>query len=215
MSHAEATAPVGLVPALRSGGADVLRLAVAQALAGTNSASCTQPVPSSATRLPRARRSRLCGLSQDSSNLGLQRHIIAMYAPSFFTGRLITRFGAPRVVATGLALTAASTAIGLLGMEEAHFWLTLILLGLGWNFGFVDASALVLECPPSRGTDPRSVGQRLPRVRDDGVRLVFFGRSADELRMGCGALGLVRSALGRTSSSRFFNLRNRSPHPAQ
>jgi len=138
-----------------------------------------------------------------------------MYAPSFFTGRLITRFGAPRVVATGLALTAASTAIGLLGMEEAHFWLTLILLGLGWNFGFVDASALVLECPPSRGTDPRSVGQRLPRVRDDGVRLVFFGRSADELRMGCGALGLVRSALGRTSSSRFFNLRNRSPHPAQ
>jgi MFS family permease len=89
---------------------------------------------------------RLCGLSQESSNWGLQWHIIAMYAPGFFTGRLIARFGAPRVVAAGLALTAASAAIGLTGVDVAHFWLTLILLGLGWNFGFIGASALVLEC---------------------------------------------------------------------
>ena len=89
---------------------------------------------------------RLCGLSQESSNLGLQWHIIAMYAPSFFTGRLITRFGAARVVAAGFAFTAASAAIGLTGVDVAHFWLTLILLGIGWNFGFVGASALVLEC---------------------------------------------------------------------
>src|SRR3546814_10393884 len=88
----------------------------------------------------------LCGLSQESSNLGLQWHIIAMYAPSFFTGRLITRFGAPRVVAAGLALTAASAAVGLMGVDVAHFWLPLILLGVGWNFSFVGASALVLEC---------------------------------------------------------------------
>src|SRR3546814_13582531 len=83
----------------------------------------------------------LCGLSQESSNLGLQWHIIAMYAPSFFTGRLIGRFGAPRVVAAGLALTAASAAIGLTGVDVAHFWLTFILLGVGWNFGLVGASA--------------------------------------------------------------------------
>lgn len=89
---------------------------------------------------------RLCGLSQEASNLGLQWHVIAMYAPSFFTGRLLTRFGAPRVVAAGLALTAASTAVGLAGVDVAHFWLTLILLGVGWNFGFVGASAMVLEC---------------------------------------------------------------------
>ncbi|MGD9510212.1 MAG: MFS transporter [Geminicoccaceae bacterium] len=88
----------------------------------------------------------LCGLPQASSNLGLQWHIIAMYGPSFFTGRLITRFGASRVVAVGLALTATSAAIGLTGVDVAHFWLTLILLGVGWNFGFVGASALVLEC---------------------------------------------------------------------
>lgn len=89
---------------------------------------------------------RLCGLSQESSNLGLQWHIIAMYAPSFFTGHLIARFGTSRMVGAGFALTAASAAIGLMGVEVPHFWLTLILLGVGWNFSFVGASALVLEC---------------------------------------------------------------------
>ncbi|WP_416392164.1 MFS transporter [Alloalcanivorax xenomutans] len=89
---------------------------------------------------------RLCGHSQESSNLGLQWHVIAMYGPSFFTGRLITRFGAQRVVMAGLLLTGVSAAVGLLGIEVAHFWLTLILLGVGWNFGFIGASSMVLEC---------------------------------------------------------------------
>ena len=89
---------------------------------------------------------RLCGLSQEASNLGLQWHVIAMYAPSFFTGRLIGRFGASRVAATGLALIAAAGVAGLTGTHVANFWLSLVLLGLGWNFGFLGASALVLEC---------------------------------------------------------------------
>lgn len=88
----------------------------------------------------------LCGLPQGQSNLGVQWHVIAMYAPSFFTGRLIARFGAPRVVAVGLALIAASAVVGLTGADVTHFWLVLILLGVGWNFGFIGASALVLEC---------------------------------------------------------------------
>jgi len=89
---------------------------------------------------------QMCGHSQESSNLGLQWHVIAMYAPSFFTGRLISRFGASNVVVTGLLLTGLSILVGLLGVDIAHFWLTLILLGVGWNFGFIGASALVLEC---------------------------------------------------------------------
>ncbi|MFC0804580.1 MULTISPECIES: MFS transporter [Sinorhizobium] len=89
---------------------------------------------------------QLCGLSQESSNLAIQWHVVAMYAPSFFTGRLITRFGAPRVVMTGLVLTGISAAVGLTGVDVAHFWITLIVLGVGWNFGFLGASALVLEC---------------------------------------------------------------------
>lgn len=89
---------------------------------------------------------QMCGHSQESSNLGLQWHVIAMYAPSFFTGRLISRFGAGRIVAVGLLLTGLSAAVGLAGIDVAHFWLTLILLGVGWNFGFIGASAMVLEC---------------------------------------------------------------------
>ncbi|MGE8687739.1 MAG: MFS transporter [Achromobacter sp.] len=88
----------------------------------------------------------ICGHSQENANLGLQWHVIAMYAPSFFTGRLIVRFGAGRIVAAGLLLTGLSAAVGLTGIDVANFWLTLILLGVGWNFGFVGASALVLEC---------------------------------------------------------------------
>jgi MFS family permease len=72
--------------------------------------------------------------------------VIGMYGPSFFTGRLITRFGAPRVVTTGLLLIAASAGTGLAGTGIADFWLSLTLLGIGWNFGFLGASALVLEC---------------------------------------------------------------------
>ena len=89
---------------------------------------------------------RLCGLSQEQSNLGLQWHVIAMYGPSFFTGRLIQRFGAPRLVAAGLALIGASAAVGLRGVDVGHFWAALVLLGAGWNFGFLGASAMVLEC---------------------------------------------------------------------
>jgi predicted MFS family arabinose efflux permease len=88
----------------------------------------------------------LCGLSQNSANLGLQWHVIAMYAPSFVTGRIISHFGAPRVVIAGLILTAFSAAAGLAGMSVGHFWLALILLGLGWNFGFIGASTMVVEC---------------------------------------------------------------------
>lgn len=86
------------------------------------------------------------GHSQASANLGLQWHVIAMYAPSFFTGHLISRFGAVRIAAVGLVLTGLSAAIGVSGNETLHFYGLLILLGMGWNFGFLGASALVLEC---------------------------------------------------------------------
>ena len=89
---------------------------------------------------------RLCGLPQTDSNLALQWHVLAMYGPSFVTGRLITRFGAARVVSAGLILLGAAAMAGLAGQSVGHFWGSLILLGLGWNFGFIGASAMVLEC---------------------------------------------------------------------
>jgi len=88
---------------------------------------------------------KMCGLSLSDSNFGIQWHIVSMYGPSFFTGALITRFGAPRIVALGLTLEAVGAMIGLSGITAMHFWATLIVLGAGWNFAFVGASALVLE----------------------------------------------------------------------
>jgi MFS family permease len=88
---------------------------------------------------------KMCGLSVSDSNFGIQWHIVAMYGPSFFTGSLIVRFGAPRIVALGLSLEAVGAMIGLSGITALHFWATLIVLGVGWNFSFVGASALVLE----------------------------------------------------------------------
>jgi MFS family permease len=95
---------------------------------------------------------RMCGHSLSDSNLGIQWHVIAMYGPSFVTGSLIARFGAKRIVALGLALEAVAALIGLNGISVAHFWTALVVLGIGWNFGFVGASALVLEThtPPER-----------------------------------------------------------------
>ncbi|MET0530957.1 MAG: MFS transporter [Microvirga sp.] len=87
-----------------------------------------------------------CGHSVGAAALGIQWHILAMYGPSFFTGRLIGRFGKLPVTATGLILIGLSAAIGLSGIEIAHFWATLILLGIGWNFGFIGATAMVTDC---------------------------------------------------------------------
>lgn len=89
---------------------------------------------------------RLCGLSQADANLGIQWHVLAMYGPSFVTGRIISRVGAPKVVIMGLAISACAAVVGLSGMTVWHFWASLVLLGLGWNFGFVGASTMVLDC---------------------------------------------------------------------
>jgi MFS family permease len=88
---------------------------------------------------------KMCGLSISDSNFGIQWHIVAMYGPSFFTGSLIARFGAPRIVALGLLLEAGAATVGLSGITAMHFWATLVILGVGWNFSFIGASALVLE----------------------------------------------------------------------
>lgn len=88
----------------------------------------------------------LCGFSPDQSTLGIQWHVLAMYGPSFFTGKLIDRFGADKITGTGLLVTIISAAIAFSGIELWNFWLSLILLGIGWNFGFIGATAIVSTC---------------------------------------------------------------------
>jgi MFS family permease len=86
------------------------------------------------------------GHSIDQAALGIQWHILAMYGPSFITGRLMVRFGKERVAAVGLLLIGSSAAVALSGVDIAHFWISLILLGVGWNFGFIGATSMVADC---------------------------------------------------------------------
>ena len=88
----------------------------------------------------------MCNHSVGDAALGIQWHVIGMYAPSFFTGALIGRFGLRAMMATGLALIVAAASVGLSGTALWNFWLALALLGVGWNFAFVSATTLVTEC---------------------------------------------------------------------
>ncbi|KGJ06135.1 Predicted arabinose efflux permease, MFS family [Paracoccus halophilus] len=95
-----------------------------------------------------------CGFqTSDAANI-VSFHVLAMFAPSFFTGNLIARFGSGRIVMLGLAILAAAGAVALSGVELGQFYAALILLGLGWNFGFIGATAMLTRAhrPEERET---------------------------------------------------------------
>ncbi|UJW73271.1 MFS transporter [Rhizobium sp. SL42] len=84
-----------------------------------------------------------CGFSSDLAALGIQWHVIAMFAPSFFTGMLISRYGPEKIVAAGLLILMSCAVVAHWGIELWNFWGALVLLGIGWNFGFIGATAIV------------------------------------------------------------------------
>lgn len=84
-----------------------------------------------------------CGYNPDDAAGVVQAHVLAMFAPSFFTGNLIARFGAPKIITLGLVLLAACGAVALSGIELEQFYAALILLGVGWNFSFIGATAML------------------------------------------------------------------------
>lgn len=86
-----------------------------------------------------------CGFSVDEATLGIQWHVLAMFAPSFVTGNLIARFGKEWIIAVGMLILVACAGVALAGIDLANFWLALILLGIGWNFGFIGSTAMLTE----------------------------------------------------------------------
>jgi predicted MFS family arabinose efflux permease len=88
----------------------------------------------------------MCNHSITDATLGLQWHVLGMYAPSFITGALITRFGLERITGLGFALIIVAAGIGIAGISLWHFWIGLALLGVGWNFAFIGATTMVTHC---------------------------------------------------------------------
>jgi MFS family permease len=87
----------------------------------------------------------LCGFQFSDASFVLQWHVIGMFAPSFFTGTLIKRFGVLEIVLAGLALLFGCIGIALQGVTLTHFFWALLLLGVGWNFLFVGGTTLLTE----------------------------------------------------------------------
>ncbi|MFZ7089607.1 MFS transporter [Primorskyibacter sp. 2E233] len=94
-----------------------------------------------------------CGFTKNNAADVVTAHVLAMYIPSFFTGHLIARFGVEKIVASGLVILAGAGAVALSGVELEQFFVALILLGVGWNFGFIGATTMLAGAhePHERG----------------------------------------------------------------
>lgn len=107
-----------------------------------------------------------CGFATADASQVVSAHVLAMFVPSFFTGHLIARLGAPRIVALGLTILALSGAVALTGVQIEQFFAALVLLGIGWNFGFIGATAML--------TAAHSVEER-GRIQGVNDAVVFGG----------------------------------------
>lgn len=106
-----------------------------------------------------------CGFETGHAADIVSAHVLAMYAPSFVTGHIIARYGVEKVIALGLVILAAAGAVAMAGVALENFFIALILLGVGWNFGFIGATTMLTNAqrPEEKG--------RLQGVND----LVVFG----------------------------------------
>jgi MFS family permease len=87
----------------------------------------------------------VCGHPYSAAATVISWHVIGMFAPSFFTGNLIKRYGVLNIMMVGVALNFVCVAIALAGVDVANFWFALVLLGLGWNFLFIGGTTLITE----------------------------------------------------------------------
>ncbi|MHA3914773.1 MFS transporter [Halovulum sp. GXIMD14793] len=94
-----------------------------------------------------------CGYSTDNAADIVSAHVIAMFFPSFFTGHLIARFGVEKIIAIGLFILVGAGLVALSGVQLEQFFIALVLLGIGWNFGFIGGTAMLAtaHAPEERG----------------------------------------------------------------
>lgn len=103
-----------------------------------------------------------CGFGAGEVKPVIQWHVFGMFVPSFFTGSLVARFGAPRIMQAGFVLLIGHVAVAVSGMEALHFLSALVLLGVGWNFAFVGGTALLTQTyRPSEQTKVQALNEGL------------------------------------------------------
>ena len=103
-----------------------------------------------------------CGLDTTDVSPVIQWHVVGMFAPSFFTGTLVSRYGAPRIMQIGFALLLGHVAVSVAGTQWLHFLAALILLGVGWNFAFIGGTALLTQTyRPSESSKVQALNESL------------------------------------------------------
>ncbi len=118
-----------------------------------------------------------CGFSASAPTWVIQWHVLAMFVPSFFTGQLIKRYGVELITGIGMVILVTAGIVGLLGITFTHFSVALILLGLGWNFGFIGGTTMLTSCyePSERA--------KVQAVNNFGVSLMVAIASAGSGQM--------------------------------
>ena len=142
-----------------------------------------------------------CGHSFGSVATVISWHTVSMYAPGFFTGSLIRRFGEVPMIAAGLTLQACCIGIALSGIEVFDFWLAMALLGVGWNFTYTSATSLMTTAytPAERAKTQGMMNQIIYTVvalgsLSSGAFIHFFGWNW----VNVGAMPLLLVAAGVT-----------------
>jgi MFS family permease len=113
-----------------------------------------------------------CGFTKGDASWVIQWHVLAMFVPSFFTGQLIQKFGAEKITALGMVMLMAAAGAGLAGITFGHFAIALIILGLGWNFGFIGGTTMLTDTyrPSERG--------KVQAANDFGISLLMVVASS-------------------------------------
>ena len=120
---------------------------------------------------------KICGFNVDDSIWVIQWHVLAMFVPSFFTGVLIKRYGVNLITGIGMGILITAGVSALLGITFPHFSIALILLGLGWNFGFIGGTTMLTSTyrPAERA--------KVQAVNNFGVSLMVALASASSGQM--------------------------------
>ena len=108
-----------------------------------------------------------CGFTKGDASWVIQWHVLAMFVPSFFTGQLIKKFGAEKITALGMLMLMLAAGAGLAGISFGHFAVALMILGLGWNFGFIGGTTMLTDTyrPSERG--------KVQAANDFGISLLM------------------------------------------